>query len=397
MTTTAKRVGPASWVSEAEQHVEAMNALLYPMTDSSATLKARMHAVRTHPIYNFMHTYYRYSAEELKLFTPGANSPLDVLSPTDSVLLHPLFQHSVSSRASSSSSAVPPLAAPPASTVEYRFPKTLSPEGRFGWIQMAKARDVLKSAASLNPPNFGCFGLHEWAMLYKGAAPKQPGLGLRVSQSTIDAMVEGGVKCSHYDAFRFFHQDAKQFNAVSLVRETQASFEQAACIHVTMDLFKWSHKIYPPPQDARISDSSKSDRHARFAVRLQRVRTLLHSHCSRDARGEKGIRAKSDGAPRVGGPAPLRALADLRRCTDGGGWFVGLTKYSFFKLSLQLCLPGAASSPASHGIFPRLFRFVLVTVGGTFRAQRKDVDPQGLRHLHVHVVHGAEADICAYK
>jgi hypothetical protein len=51
----------------------AMNSLLYPESDSKTSLKDRMHAVSSHPIYNFLHSYYRYSSAELKLYSPGIN------------------------------------------------------------------------------------------------------------------------------------------------------------------------------------------------------------------------------------------------------------------------------------------------------------------------------------
>lgn len=53
-----------------------MEYLLYPPKDTTtvATIKERMHAVHSHPIYNFLHTYYRYSAMELKMYSPGIDN-----------------------------------------------------------------------------------------------------------------------------------------------------------------------------------------------------------------------------------------------------------------------------------------------------------------------------------
>ena len=45
--------------------------------------------------------------------------------------------------------------------------------------------------------------------------------------------------------FRHFAEDSKCFNTLKPTRETQASMEQPACVHATMDLFKWAAKLYP--------------------------------------------------------------------------------------------------------------------------------------------------------
>jgi hypothetical protein len=70
---------------------------------------------------------------------------------------------------------------------------------------------------------------------------------LRVSQEVIDDIVEGiGLHCTHYDAFRFFHPRAQPFNDINpLKRDTQHEHEQSACIHASMDLFKYTYQLYP--------------------------------------------------------------------------------------------------------------------------------------------------------
>lgn len=56
------------WKTEATDHIQIMDDLLYPPGDS---LKARTHLVKQHPIYNFIHTYYRYSTQNVKKYSPG--------------------------------------------------------------------------------------------------------------------------------------------------------------------------------------------------------------------------------------------------------------------------------------------------------------------------------------
>ena len=214
------------WLAEAENHVQRMNELLYPGT--KADLKARMHAVREHPVYNFLHTYYRYSAEDLKMFSPGLDRVLSFNDDDgDLAKVHSRFRVISASQ-----------------TLKFEITAPLTADGRFGWIQLSRARDILR-ATSTRLPFLGCFGLHEWAMLYKQNQKKQPFLKLRVSQSTINEMVESGVKCTHFDAFRFFHVDAQPLNTEELSRDTQDAYEQPGCIHATMDLFKYAFSVYP--------------------------------------------------------------------------------------------------------------------------------------------------------
>ena len=55
-----------------------------------------------------------------------------------------------------------------------------------------------------------------------------------------------GLKCTHFDAFRFFQEDAKGFNLNQVLsRSSQEDHEQPGCIHATMDLFKYAYTLYP--------------------------------------------------------------------------------------------------------------------------------------------------------
>ena len=70
---------------------------------------------------------------------------------------------------------------------------------------------------------------------------------LRVSQETIDELVgaPGALKCTHYDAYHFFHPKAQEINALfPLSRDSQLEKEQPGCIHATMDLFKFAYKLW---------------------------------------------------------------------------------------------------------------------------------------------------------
>ena len=53
------------------------------------------------------------------------------------------------------------------------------------------------------------------------------------------------LRCSHFDAYRFFTADAAPRNTGSPSRATQQDWEQPGCLHANMDLYKWSYKLSP--------------------------------------------------------------------------------------------------------------------------------------------------------
>jgi hypothetical protein len=107
---------------------------------------------------------------------------------------------------------------------------------------------ALVRATADRQPLLGCFGLHEWAMVYQ-QRPEQirhTDWPLRLGPAGTDAVLESlPVRCGHYDAFRFFTTEAKPRNAVAPTRQSQVELEQPGCLHATMDLFKWSYKLAP--------------------------------------------------------------------------------------------------------------------------------------------------------
>ena len=97
-------------------------------------------------------------------------------------------------------------------------------------------------------PRFGCFGLHEWAMVYQleQSEVRHETAPLRLSRAEIAAVVEAQeLKCTHYDAFRFYVPSARSLNHMILEREQQPANEQSGCLHANMDLYKWCYKAAP--------------------------------------------------------------------------------------------------------------------------------------------------------
>jgi hypothetical protein len=120
-----------------------------------------------------------------------------------------------------------------------------------GWVH------GLLSATAGRPAQFGCFGLHEWAMLYRPGEGevRHEQLPLRLGQAGTDAVVERHrVQCSHIDAFRFFTRAGVPRNTLTPTRETQQQLEQPGCLHATMDLYKWAYKLSPAVPGELLAD-----------------------------------------------------------------------------------------------------------------------------------------------
>ena len=114
----------------------------------------------------------------------------------------------------------------------------------------AAVRSIRKllAASAGRPAQLGCFGLHEWAMVYRQSPDQRRHTDwpLRLGQAGTDEVVESHpIRCSHFDAYRFFTGPAKPLNALSPTRDSQVAMEQPGCLHGTMDLYKWAYKLSP--------------------------------------------------------------------------------------------------------------------------------------------------------
>lgn len=110
---------------------------------------------------------------------------------------------------------------------------------------VARIERLLTATAS-RPARLGCFGLHEWAMVYRAGDDLRHPLPLRLGQAGTDAVVEANpIACSHFDAFRFFTPESKPLNVLQPSRASQIELEQPGCLHATMDLYRWTMKLTP--------------------------------------------------------------------------------------------------------------------------------------------------------
>ena len=75
---------------------------------------------------------------------------------------------------------------------------------------------------------------------------RHPQVPLRLSRAETDAVVDAHpLRCTHFDAFRFFSPAARPLNRWELTRAMTTEHDQPGCIHATMDLYRFAYKIAP--------------------------------------------------------------------------------------------------------------------------------------------------------
>ena len=108
-------------------------------------------------------------------------------------------------------------------------------------------RGLLRATAE-RAPAYGCFGLHEWAMVYRQEPHevRHSAWPLRFPADEIARILEAQpVCCTHFDAFRHFTVAAAPLNRLQPTRASTDQFEQRGCLHANMDLYKWAFKLAP--------------------------------------------------------------------------------------------------------------------------------------------------------
>ncbi|TSD47346.1 3-methyladenine DNA glycosylase [Rhodococcus sp. KBS0724] len=202
------------WTARQALHFEKVEQLVGPH-------RARRSAGITHPVHDFLFTYYNFKPAQLRRWHPGYGVALEAGSEYAEFSGYRIDESGCASVDR---------------TVLDRRRHTVEFVGN------------LLNQTATRPAVLGCFGLHEWAMVYRGGeeAIRHQSVPLRLGSTGTDAVVESlPLKCTHYDAFRFFTPDAAPKNALNLIRETQIDYEQPGCLHAGMDLYKWSFKLLP--------------------------------------------------------------------------------------------------------------------------------------------------------
>ncbi len=208
------------WRARAAAHRERMLAWTGPHRD-------RRRRGEAHPVLDFLFSYYSLRPGRLEQWHPGAGV---VLLGGDEYLDQPGYVRD------GSGVRLDPAALP-------RLADTASFVGG------------LLAATAARPARLACFGLHEWAMVYRTDAPRHAEVPLRLGAAGTDAVVESlPVHCTHHDAYRFFTAAARPRNAVTPTRAAQADHEQPGCLHATMDLYKWAYKLGPATPSELVGD-----------------------------------------------------------------------------------------------------------------------------------------------
>jgi hypothetical protein len=203
----------ASWRPRAEAHARRVDAWTAGRLERAARGEK-------HPVDDFLFTYYPTRPGALRRWHPGLGVALVGADHLDGSAYREVG-----------------TAMGPARTVDpghYAHRR----EG-IAWVEGLVRRSAER------PARLGCFGLHEWAMVYglEQAEVRHESWPLRLEPAEVRAVVdEQGVRCTHYDAFRFFTAAAEPLNELTPTRATQPDLEQPGCVHATMDLYKWAAK-----------------------------------------------------------------------------------------------------------------------------------------------------------
>jgi hypothetical protein len=190
--------------------------------------RERRHRGEAHPVLDFLFTYYSLRPARLEQWNPG---PGVLLLGGDEYLETPGYVRDGAG---------------------VRLDVSALPERIAGTA--AFVRDLLVATAG-RAPRLSCFGLHEWAMVYRTDTPRHSQVPLRLGTAGTDAVVESlPIHCTHHDAFRFFTTAARPLNAVQPQRSEQVGDEQPGCLHATMDLYKWAYKLAPATPAELVAD-----------------------------------------------------------------------------------------------------------------------------------------------
>jgi hypothetical protein len=150
--------------------------------------KKRRSRHEPHPVHDFLFQYYMYSPGKLETWHPA---------PAESLMDSPEARERF----------CPPDYRTASGVIEHDL-SALSHQAR---EQLQEVVNVLVATRS-RPANFGCYGVHEWAMVYRG---------------------------------RFFAPEAKPLNRIELEWSIRHEVEQPGCIHANMDLYRWAYTVMP--------------------------------------------------------------------------------------------------------------------------------------------------------
>lgn len=219
VTTSVLEVLPAEqWRAATASHEARVDEL-------TGHHRYRASTHRSHPVEDFLFTYYSLRPAQLRRWYPGMGVALADAGERADWRFHRT------------------ITVDGVQAVTVDLPRFTEERGR----QLDFTRRLLTATAAA-PAQFGCFGLHEWAMVYR-QDPEQvrhSAWPLRLGHQGTDEVVRGHqIRCSHYDAYRFFTPPARPLNLLAPDLDSRVRMEQPGCLHATMDLYKWAYKLLP--------------------------------------------------------------------------------------------------------------------------------------------------------
>jgi hypothetical protein len=224
-------LSPTEWRARAEAHAARVDALVAPHL-------ARQADRVKHPVDDFLFVYYSQRPAQLRRWHPGFGVALEDAG--DYARLRGYAPAPVEGGAQRPS----------------RDPVTVSATFVESQAPLVRQLRTLMSATADRTPQFGCFGLHEWAMVYRSAEHgTRHDWPLRLGQEGTDAVVESHrIGCSHFDAFRFFTPSARPLNTLQPGPDDRPDFEQPGCLHAGMDLYKHAFRLTPMISSDLVAD-----------------------------------------------------------------------------------------------------------------------------------------------
>lgn len=202
------------WTAQIEHHEQMLSEILDPYLEKRSRQEKD-------PVLDFLFEYYAFRPSHLMRWSPGIGITLECCDP----------------------SKLPEISEILFADEKARLDPKFFPEKRIPSIQWTLE---LLQKSDRQKPMFGCFGMHEWAMVYRAKEIRHRQIPLRLTEREIADFVESRpLVCTHFDAFRFFTDKARPMNKHDLSRDKFQNMEQPGCVHTNMDLYKWAFKLFP--------------------------------------------------------------------------------------------------------------------------------------------------------
>jgi hypothetical protein len=224
-TLTREVLQAPVWRARRAAHEERVDVWVQPHLERRRTRRA-------HPVEDFLFSYYSQRPAALRRWHPGYGVVLEDAGEYAGLKGY-------------------------AGTAEARAGITVPREHVLGQTRLLRGLRNLLTATASRAPQLGCFGMHEWAMVYRldPSEVRHASWPLRLGAEGTDEVVERHrIACSHFDAYRFFTDEARPRNTLNPGRDDRAEFEQPGCLHAGMDLYKHAFRLSPMVPSELVAD-----------------------------------------------------------------------------------------------------------------------------------------------